>query len=204
MLCRHLEVLQLVHPAEEPEQRLLWTESLDPEVEPTEFIITSLIYGIRTVSGLTEAALTKLGEAHPELAGIFKTRYVDDLGFSVGDDATATDIVTNVGSVLSSYGIQVKGWCISGLAPPQERSDLGVCKLAGHLWNVEDDIFSFNISKVIKEGRKLKGSIAHLEVFTGTSLRELLSRKSKMVQPPRKFGSIKLTPCQKLSSQLRS
>ena len=54
-------------------------------------------------------------------------------------------------------------------------SDLGVCKLAGHLWNVEDDTFSINISKVAKGGKKLKGSIAHLEIFTGTSLSDLYS-----------------------------
>ena len=126
-------------------QRLLWTENLDPEEKPTEFIITSLIYGIRAVSGLTEAALTKLGEAHPELAEIFKTRYVDDLGFSVGDTNTAGNIMTMVGDVLSSYNIQIKGWCMSKQTPPQEMSDQGICKLAGHLWDVENDTFSINI-----------------------------------------------------------
>ena len=83
--------------------------------------------------------------------------------------------MTMVGDVLSSYNIQVKWWCMSRQTPPKEMSDQGVCKLAGHLWDVNNDTFSINISKVIKGGKKLKGSLAHLEVFTGTSLNELYS-----------------------------
>ena len=132
-----------------------------------------LIYGIRAVSGITEAALTKLGEAHPDLAEVFRTRYVDDLGFSINSVATANDIVKRVGDVLSSYNIQIKGWCISGVPPPPEMSDQGVCKLAGHLWDVENDTFSINISKITIGVKKKKGSIAHLEIYTGTSLSNL-------------------------------
>ena len=100
---------------------------------------------------------------------------MDDLGFSINSVATANDIVKRVGDVLSSYNIQIKGWCISGVPPPPEMSDQGVCKLAGHLWDVENDTFSINISKITIGVKKKKGSIAHLEIYTWTSLSDLYS-----------------------------
>ena len=65
-------------------QRFLWVDDLDPEGEIIEAIMTTLIYGVTSVSAQTEFAMEELADLvqdeNPALALLLLlSRYVDDL-----------------------------------------------------------------------------------------------------------------------------
>ena len=65
-------------------QRFLWIEDLDPDGKILEAVITTLIYGVRSVAAQSELALSDLAqlikEENPVLAlFLILSRYVDDL-----------------------------------------------------------------------------------------------------------------------------
>ena len=68
-------------------QRFLWQAGLDPNAPLTEGVITTLIYGVKSVSAQSEHSLELLAEIveefDAELAEFIRdSRYCDDLGDS--------------------------------------------------------------------------------------------------------------------------
>ena len=65
-------------------QRFLWVKDLDPEGQVLEAVVTTLMYGVKSVSCQTEHAVELLaqhvGDENPELSlFLVLSRYVDDL-----------------------------------------------------------------------------------------------------------------------------
>ena len=68
-------------------QRVLWRENMDMDAETEEIVIVSLIFGVRSMSALSERAVLNLAEhvreTNPRLCQLLSlSRMVDDLGDS--------------------------------------------------------------------------------------------------------------------------
>ena len=76
-----------MHPSQWNLQRVLWCDNLDLDAAIIELIIIVLIYGVRSVSALSENAVIMLAnhvkETNPLLAAfLIISRFVDDLADS--------------------------------------------------------------------------------------------------------------------------
>ena len=158
-------------------QLLRWQPDLDPNGELETYVITTLIYGIRSVARHTEIALEilieKIKNSNPEVSRLLNlARYVDDLGSSVNTVQEAKELRDQADTILKEVGLKVKGWIISGEKPSNELSHEGTVAVAGYNWDPEKDTLRIRLPTV-HFGIKRKGKILSNEVFDGGSLDEL-------------------------------
>ena len=111
-------------------QRVLFKENLDPNSEPVEAIIKTLIWGIKSVSAQSETAIIKLAnhvrEKQPLLADFLtNSRFVDDLGDSAENLQILQKVVSEADELFSQVGLSCKGWSFSGLSPHAEVCEEG-------------------------------------------------------------------------------
>ena len=142
-------------------QRYLWNDRLDQLEPPSEKIIKTLIYGVRSSGnqaekGLRETALQMRSE-YPKVYDIVRNDvYVDDClsGRSTWDELmTITD---ELKVVLSKGGFTLKGVTVAGKKPPENLSSNGQSiNVAGMKWYTESDQLSLDISQM-NFGRKLR------------------------------------------------
>ena len=112
-------------------QRLLYREDLDPNNPIIEYIITTLIYGVKSVSCQSEYALSLLAEHirenFPELAKfLVKSRYVDDLGDSKASKELCDKLIAEAELNFEKIGLKCKAWTQSGIAPSDKASVDGI------------------------------------------------------------------------------
>ena len=132
-------------------QRVLWRENLDLDAEIIELIITVLIYGVRSVSALSEKAVLMLAEhitpISPKLAALLiHSRFVDDLGDS-GRSIEDMDVLAKAADDLfESVGWSCKGWTVSSRPPHPEVTKDGIsCDVGGMVWYPVIDALSVKI-----------------------------------------------------------
>ena len=106
-------------------QRFLWLDNLDPEGEVLEGVITTLMYGVNSVSAQSEYAMTELAayikEEDPELAMfLLLSRYVDDLLDSKSSSEACIRLSEAADTLFAKVGLTCKGWTHSGTAPPSK------------------------------------------------------------------------------------
>ena len=155
-------------------QRVLYRLNLDPEGETLEVIIRTLIFGVRSVSAQTEAAVVKLANHvrgnNPRLADfLLNGRYVDDLADSHANLDTLKDMVAEADELFTSVGLQCKGWTFSNSDPHPEVTKDGLSvDVGGFLWLPKSDEIEVKIP-AIHFGKKSRGRlVVGTQVFEGS------------------------------------
>ena len=126
-------------------QLFLWKEDLDPANETLVGVISTLIYGVKSVAAQSEAGITKLAKHiekdHPDLAEfLLKSRYVDDLGDSKPTLQQCKELTEKADMIFSQVGMTCKDWSFTGSAPSEKVSaDERTVSFGGMLWSPEFD-----------------------------------------------------------------
>ena len=160
-------------------QRVLYRENLNPDAEVREYIVRTLIWGVKCVSAQSECALLKLAdivEQHsPRLADFLRNdRFVDDLA---GSDLSVNNVKLLVEAAdkwFSQVGLACKGWTFSFEDPPPEVAEnVHVVSVGGLKWHSKLDLIEVALPDLHfakkARGRLLEGT----QVFRGTTLSEM-------------------------------
>ena len=132
-------------------QKVLLKENLDIQSKTVVAIIITLIYGVRPVGNQCEEIIKLLAEEikeeFPEVyALLVLKRYVDDFGKSTESKEETEELIQQTTGVLSRIKMEIKGWTIAGLDPPEQLSEDGVSVgFAGMTWFPRRDFFKLNI-----------------------------------------------------------
>ena len=100
-------------------QRIVMKKDLDPNAEVLEGVITTLIYGVSSVSCQTEVSLGLIAAdcrvKEPKVATfIDKSRYVDNMLDSFKSKMEALSITEASDRVLGKLSLKSRGWSHSG------------------------------------------------------------------------------------------
>ena len=132
-------------------QRFLFREDLNPDSEILEFVITTLIYGVKCVSAQTEHAIALLAdhikENYPELANfLIRSRYCDDMGDSRAVKEELYQLAADADLNFAKVGLKCKVWTMSETSPSEEASVDGVTVNVGGInWFPEVDAIETKI-----------------------------------------------------------
>ena len=155
-------------------QRVLWRDGMNLDAELVEIVITTLIYGIRSVSALSEGAVIKLAEFvrpnDPELAEfLIKSRFVDDLGDSGASVGEIDRLVERADVLFESVSWKCKGWTISSRPPHPDVTKDGISiDVGGMVWYPVVDCLSVKIP-TLHFGKKQRGKLmVGTEIFEGS------------------------------------
>ena len=147
---------------------------MDLDAETKELIIVTLIYGVRSVSGLSERAVLTLAEhvsnANPRLEALLKlARFVDDLADSDKNEENVKKIIDEANELFASVGLECKGWSMSRNDPhPDVTSDGKSVDVGGMVWFPKIDSIMIKIPP-IHFGKKMRGKLkVGTEIFDGT------------------------------------
>ena len=149
-------------------QQIQIKENLEPDEPTITAVITTLIYGVRSVASQCEEVIKLLAdkekETHPEVVNLLSNgRYVDDVGGSTPDDMDTKKLQVDATNSLDSVSMTIKGWAISGIDPPGELSKDGVSvPYAGLQWYTKCDFYKLNIQSLHFRKRKRGGFPADL------------------------------------------
>ena len=146
-----------------PYSLFLYDESLDPEVNPSIWVMTSAWYGASSSGGQAENALEKIAtldvETYPKaVEPLTEGRYVDDMSAGADTEEERELQISQTRGALSQGGLTMKFVVRSGEKPPPEASSDGTSlKLLGYKWEPETDIFSPGFSE-LNFNRKIRGA----------------------------------------------
>ena len=113
---------------------------MDVDAETMELIITSLIYGVVSVSALSETAVIKLAkfidQTNPRLKELLTdSRFVDDLADSDESEEAVDKVIDEADKLFDTVGLQCKGWSVSGRDPHPDVTHDGVSvDVGGQSW----------------------------------------------------------------------
>ena len=150
-------------------QRIVLKKDLDPNSPVLDAVITTLIYGVSSVSCQTEVACVKIAdncrESKPEAADCIEDgRYVDNILNSFSSKEVAKNITADVDAVFGDLSLATRGWSHSGEPPVEEESMDGVSlDLMGLRWIPLTDSFQIKIPK-LHFGKRKRGRLEP-EVF---------------------------------------
>ena len=160
-------------------QRVLYRENLDPNAEVKEFVVRTLIWGVKCVSAQSECAVMKLAdiveEESPRLAAFLRhDRFVDDLA---GSDLSIENIKILVAAAnkwFSKVGLACKGWTYSSEDPPEDVAEDGnVVSVGGLKWHSKCDLIEVALPD-LHFSKKARGRLVEgTQVFRGTTLNEM-------------------------------
>ena len=187
-------------------QRVVWIPSMEVDEEAEDFLITTLIFGFRSVTAQTSVGIRKLIEKHPELEPLLRHLYVDDLANSYQTQGEALKALAVATKILANYNLHFKdGGAISGLPPPVKMSKDGIhVSVPGHQWKTVQDTYRL-VFPTIFSGRKIKGRMISVRVLqelpsetemyeffkeTGFTLRIILSRTASIYCPGGLFSPL--------------
>ena len=143
-------------------QRYLWDLLLNPNNEPMEKLIMTIIYGItssgnQAICGLRKTAIGQQ-EKFPEAAdSIINDTYMDDCGSGVDIGGDIVKLMSDIIELLAAGGFTTKGFTISGEPPPPALSADGVrIGMMGSKWMSEADKLQLSGGK-LNFARKVRG-----------------------------------------------
>ena len=157
-------------------QRVLLRENLEPDGRLIQAVITKLIFGVLSVSSLSEEVIRKFAEHikedYPEVyAFLIKYRYVDDLGRSTRSREEAHAVADLTSNLLEKFlNMKIKGgWSFAGSDPPEEVSkDGATVEFGGHVWYPKLDVYRLNIPSLYF-GKKKRGKVpSNIEIYNGS------------------------------------
>lgn len=135
-------------------QRFLWQDDLNPDAEVMEGVITTLIYGVKSVSAQSEDSIKQLAEAirptNPVLADfLLFCLYVDDMGESKATEEECRKLAALADQVFAMVGLECKGWTFSFSDPPERVAKTGHCiKIGGLIWTPKVEAVEVPIPKL--------------------------------------------------------
>ncbi len=117
-------------------QRYLWEENLDPEKEPVEKVIKTLIYGVKSSGNQAERGIRLTAEMYateyPEVSEIVhKDTYMDDILSGAATSGEALRFTDELELVLNFGGFTFKGFTVSGRDPDEALTKDG-CQYQCH------------------------------------------------------------------------
>ena len=155
-------------------QRFLWVDDLDPNGEIIEAVITTLIYGVKSVSAQSEFALSELADyirdENPELAlFLVLSRYVDDLMDSKATKERCVKMAMAADDLFAKVGLKCKAWTISGEPPSSIVTKDGLSVGAGGFrWFPEGDFLELLIP-ALHFGKARRGRLGdEVKIFDST------------------------------------
>ena len=146
-------------------QRYLWDALLDPNNEPSEKVIKTIIYGVKSSGnqaqyGLRQTAGEQRKEFPEAAACVIDDSFVDDI--ATGSDVTSGEkLAADMTALLAGGGFATKGFTISGLPPPPELTKDGVSvNVLGTKWCSEEDqlllaVGKLNFSKRVRGKKRM-------------------------------------------------
>ena len=179
-------------------QRFLWIDDLDPDGKVLEAVITTLIYGVRSVSAQSELALSDLAklvkEDNPVLAMfLILSRYVDDLQESKETLGQCLQLIKDADELFAMVGLTCKAWTVSGSPPPEVVSKDGVTiGVGGFAWFPEGDVVELKVPK-LHFGKSRRGRLPDtVKFFEGDEddLEEFVPQKLTRRQATSKLASL--------------
>ena len=154
-------------------QRCLWKDNLDSSNDTLEVVIKTLIFGVRSVSAQSEAAMVMLANhvkaTNPLLAEfLINSRYVDDLADSEVSMDVIKMLTTEADKLFGLVGLSCKGWSYSGQDPcPDTTEDGETVGVAGMGWSTKIDTLEVKIPP-LHFGKKSRGRLViGTEIFDG-------------------------------------
>ena len=160
-------------------QRVLFRKDLDMENEPLEGVIKTLIWGVKSVSGQSEASIIQLAEfiksEKPKLYDfLINCRFCDDLGNSAATVEELQLLTQDADELLGQVGLECKGWSFSGKEPAPELAEDGqLISIGGMKWHPQLDTLEVLIP-TLHFSRKLRGRLlVGTKVFEGSNLEQL-------------------------------
>ena len=170
-------------------QKFLWQSELDPDGPVAEYVIRTLIYGVRPVGNSLIAGFKKLcdyveqvsPEETPGIEALTKNAYVDDILQASDSQKESREAASSLDRVLSMAGMEVKGYTFSGSPPPDEVSSDGKSVgLIGMSWFPEDDEIKVEI-KPLYFGKVKRGKLPELVIGDFTAaLKSNFTRRSML------------------------
>ena len=179
-------------------QKFLWKDDLIATNPTVEYIIATLIYGVRPSGNQTQAGFGKVAdyaiEHFPEHAdgarALKDSCYVDDVLKSDTNDAAARSTAASLDFTLKLAGMEVKSYTYSNEKPADDVSADGVhIGVVGLNWDSEKDLLGIDV-KPLYFGRTKRGKLP--ELVTGEVLpalkknftrRNLLSKVAGVFDP---------------------
>ena len=104
-----------------------------------------------------------------------------DFGKSTESKEETDELIQQTTSVLSTIKMEIKGWRIAGLDPPEQLSEDGVSVgFAGMTWFPKGDFFKLNI-QALHFGKKKRGkfppNLKRYDKGSGISIEEFTPRE---------------------------
>ena len=180
-------------------QLMLWEDSMDPNSEPTDYVITRLTFGLKSSSQQLEHCVDLLAEENKHKKPLYRIlkhqRYVDDLMGSYNSKQEIEDLKKDLDSTLSNYGMKIKGYACSYEKPPDSISDGISLVTGGYIWHPELDILFIRIQplhygekkrgQILTENIFMEGTLDELQRFVpkDLTLRQVLSRGAQVFDP---------------------
>ena len=180
-------------------QLILWNETMDPDEEPTEYVITRLTFGLKSSSQQLEHCVDLLAEENKHKGDLYRIlkyqRYVDDILGSYDTMEKVNNLKTDLDDTLENYGMKIKGYACSYEKPPDTISDGISITTGGYVWQPELDIIFIRVQplhyaekkrgKIMTENIFMEGTIEELDSFVPQSLtlRQVLSRGAQIYDP---------------------
>jgi len=153
-------------------QRFLWKDGLEENSPVEDWIISTLIYGVRPVGNSLIAGFKKVADYAKEhfpqhKAGanaLVESAYVDDIAHSDYTAEQSRATAESLNHVLGLAKMEVKGYTFSGHPPPPEvTADGETVGLIGMVWHPQDDWIGLSI-KPLYFGRPKRGKLPDLVV----------------------------------------
>ena len=143
-------------------QRYLWEETLDESKDPTEKIIKTLIYGVKSSGNQAERGLRETARKHIDnyplaAKAIIEDTYVDDCATGAPCLEKGRILAEDINKILAKGGFTTKGFTMSKILPlPALTKDGKSGNIAGIKWFPEEDVFQLCID-TLNFGRKYRG-----------------------------------------------
>ena len=151
-------------------QRILFRKDLNPEAPVQHACVTTLIYGVKSVSGQTEYAFQEIAnyvkDEKPKVSQLLTAgRYCDNLLDSTVTMQEAEDLAYDTTEVLNRLSLPTKGFSFSGQDPqPQESLDGISIDVNGMRWCTAVDTLEVKIPP-LHFSKRLRGRVVGAEYF---------------------------------------
>ena len=151
-------------------QKFLWKDDLLEDNETADWVIATVIYGVRPSGNQTAAGFSKVAdfsiENYPDhkngAMALKKSTYVDDVLKSDVDIESAKETAKSLDFTLKLANIEVKSYVFSGEVPSDEVSEDGVhVGAVGMVWAPKEDVLSIDL-KPLFFGKTKRGKMPEL------------------------------------------
>ena len=180
-------------------QLILWNDTMEPDDNPNEYVITRLTFGLKSSSQQLEHCVDLLAEENKHKKNLYRIlkeqRYVDDIMGSYYTQKEVTELKKDLNETLEKYGMKIKGFASSYEKPPTNISDGTSLVTGGYIWHPELDILFIRVQplhyaekkrgKIMTENIFMEGTLQELDQFVpqDLTLRQVLSRGAQIFDP---------------------